>query len=114
MRGTDRDNLAAQQETLVRALLTAGQAPAGFDTDRVTVQARALHAKRREVAAKIRPDLADRLDVKFPHLFDTWAQAHPKPADVTFRADLDRFESWLYANGHLEPPRRRFRQRRTR
>ncbi|MEO3926907.1 hypothetical protein ABGB07_23990 [Micromonosporaceae bacterium B7E4] len=102
---TERDRLAARQLELLRALLAGGQVPAGFDAHRVAVEARSLQSKRRSVAARLRPDLAERLGTEFRPLFDAWALDHPKPVDSSFRADLDRFESWLYAGGHLDPPR---------
>jgi hypothetical protein len=104
---TARDDLAARQAALVRALLAGGPVPDGFDARRVGVEATALRSKRRSVAAHLRPDLVDRLDDRFRSLFDTWAVAHPKPVDLSFRADLDRFEDWLYTFGHLEKPKRR-------
>lgn len=105
---TARDDLAARQLALVRALLAADPVPAGFDAHRVGVEAAALRSKRRSVASRLRPDLADHLEDRFGPLFDTWAVDHPKPVDLSFRADLDRFESWLYAEGHLTRPRRRW------
>ena len=110
---TTRDELAARQLALVRALLTDGPVPAGFDARRVGVEAAALRSKRRTIAANLRPDLADRLDDRFGPLFDTWARDHPKPVELSFRADLDRFETWLYDEGHLERPRRRWWRRTT-
>lgn len=105
---TTRDDLAARQLALVRALLTDGPVPAGFDAHRIGVEAAALRSKRRSIAAHLRPDLADRLDELFGPLFDTWARRHPKPVGLSFRADLDRFETWLHDEGHLERPRRRW------
>ena len=109
---TARDDLAARQLALVRALLTDGPVPAGFDARRVGAEAAALRSKRRSIASHLRPDLADALDDRFGPLFDTWAAGHPKPVDLSFRADLDRFETWLYDEGHLDRPRpRRWRRR---
>lgn len=102
---TAREDLAARQLALVRALLADGPVPAGFDAHRIEVEAAALRAKRRAIAARLRPDLADHLAERFAPLFDAWAIGHPKRADLTFRADLERFGSWLYAEGHLEPRR---------
>lgn len=104
---TARDDLAARQLALVRALLADGPVPAGFDADRIGVEAAALRSKRRAVATRLRPDLADQLAGRFAPLFDAWSAGHPKRADLTFRADLERFESWLRAEGHLEARRRR-------
>ena len=106
---TARDELAARQQELVRALLAGGPVPAGFDGHRVEVEARSLRAKRRSVAARLRPDLAERLGAEFGALFDTWSVSHPKQVGTSFRADLDRFETWLHAEGHLEEPRPRRR-----
>lgn len=106
-----RDDLAARQRALVRALLADGPVPEGFDPHRVGVEAAALRSKRRAIAAGLRPDLADALADRFRPLFDTWAREHPKPVELSFRADLDRFETWLYEEGHLERPRRRWFRR---
>lgn len=105
---TARDDLAARQLALVRALLAAGPVPPGFDARRVGAEAAALLAKRRAVAARLRADLADHLGDGFRPLFDTWAAGHPKPAGLSFSADLDRFESWLRVEGHLPRRRRRW------
>jgi hypothetical protein len=108
---TGRDDLAARQFALVRALLADGPVPAGFDAHRVGVEAAALRSKRRSIASHLRPDLADLLEDRFGPLFDTWARDHPKPVELSFRADLDRFETWLYDEGHLARPRRRWFRR---
>ena len=105
---TARDDLAARQRALVRALLADGPVPEGFDAHRVGVEAAALRSKRRSIASGLRPDLADLLEDRFRPLFDEWARDHPKPVALSFRADLDRFETWLYDEGHLERPRRRW------
>jgi hypothetical protein len=99
-----REELAARQREVVRALLTGGSPPTGFDPDRVAAEARALLSKRRSAAAKLRPDLVERLGAEFRPLFDAWAVDHPKPVALSFRADLDRFESWLHAAGRCTRP----------
>lgn len=96
-----RERLAARQADLVRALLARGAVPTGFDPDRVRVEARALHAKRRGVAANLRPDLVDALADRFAPLFDVWAGDNPRRAGVSFREDLAAFHRWLVAAGHL-------------
>ena len=108
---TSREELAVRQLALVRALLADAAVPAGFDPHRIGVEAAALRAKRRSIAANLRPDLADLLGDRFRALFDTWARDHPKPVDLSFRADLTRFENWLYDAGHLTRPRRRWFRR---
>lgn len=112
--GPGRTRLAARQRELVQALLSGDVVPAGFDAHRIAVEARSLLVKRRSVATKLRPDLVDRLGSQFALRFDEWALDHPKPADSSFRADLNRFETWLYARGHLARPRRRRRRLRGR
>lgn len=104
-----REELAARQRALVEALLAGAPVPAGFDERRVGVEAAALRSKRRAIAANLRPDLVDLLGDRFRPLFDTWAREHPKPVDLSFRADLTRFDSWLHEEGHLPRPRRRWR-----
>ena len=104
-----RDELAARQRELVRALLAGGPVPAGFDGHRIDVEARALRAKRRSIAAHLRPDLAEQLGAEFGALFDAWSVGHPKQVGTSFRADLDRFETWLYDERHVERPRTRRR-----
>ncbi len=99
-----REELAARQVEVVRALLMGGAPPAGFDPDRIAAEARSLLSKRRSVAAKLRPDLVERLGAEFRPLFDAWAVDHPKPVALSFRADLDRFSSWLHAAGRLQDP----------
>ncbi|MCT2585466.1 hypothetical protein [Actinophytocola gossypii] len=104
---TARDELAARQAELVRALLAGGPVPPGFDPDRIRVEAAALHAKRRAVAERLRPDLADDLGEDFGTLFDTWAATRPRRAGVSFRADLADFASWLSSRGRRRPALRR-------
>jgi hypothetical protein len=106
-----REELAARQLALVRALLAGGPVPSGFDVRRIGVEAAALRSKRRSVAAGLRPDLVDLLEDRFAVLFDAWGREHPKPVELSFRADVDRFEGWLYDEGHLERPRRRWFRR---
>ncbi|OLF15551.1 hypothetical protein [Actinophytocola xanthii] len=99
-------DLAARQAELVRALLADGPVPAGFDPDRVRAEAAALLAKRRGVAARLRPDLAATLGDRFRPLFDTWARENPRRAGESFRADLDAFARWLQERERQERERR--------
>jgi hypothetical protein len=98
---TARERLAEQQAELVRALLADGAVPAGFNPTRVRIQAVALHAKRRRVAERLSPDLADTLGDQLAELFDRWAATHPRRAGVGFREDLRSFAAWLAEHGHL-------------
>ena len=99
--GTD---LAARQAELLTALLAGGPVPPGFDASRLRVAAHALHAKRRSVAMRLRPDLVDELAARFTPLFDEWATGRPRRTGTSFRADMDDFRAWLADGGHL--PRR--------
>jgi hypothetical protein len=106
-------DLGERQAELVRALLAGGPVPTGFDPERVRIEARALHAKRRDVAERLRPDLVEALGDRFGPLFDEWAADRPRRTGVSFRADLEEFAAWLTRNGHLRRPGRgRFARRR--
>lgn len=103
-----RDRLARQQAELLRALLAGAPTPAGFDHDRIRVQADALLAKRRRITWHLRPDLADDLGDRFGPLFAEYASDHPKRTDTRARQDADNFAEWLVVQGHLTPPRRKW------
>ena len=102
-----RESLAAQQTELLRALLGDGAPPAGFDPERLRVEARALLNKRRGIVAMLRPDVADALGERFRPLFDTYARAHPRQAGSRAREDAAAFAEWAVARGELAPPRKR-------
>ena len=101
-----RDRLAAQQASLLRALLAGGPVPAGFADDRLRVQADALLAKRSRVTWRLRPDLADELGDRFGCLFAEYAGGHPKRTDTRACQDADNFGAWLVEHNHLVAPRR--------
>lgn len=101
-----RRQLAAAQTALVRALLAGDAAPAGFDPERLRVEAATLLAKRRRVVEHIRPDTVDVLGARFAELFDTWAAANPRRDGTSARADADDFAAWLTTHGHLLRRRR--------
>lgn len=107
-----REDLAARQAELLRALLAGGEPPAGFDVTRIHIEVRALRAKRRSIVADLRPDLPLSLGERFGALFDTYAAATPRPDGIGYRQDADNFATWLYDRGELPRPRRRFRFRR--
>lgn len=86
-----RDRLAAAQDALL-AGLEGGRLPAGFDAERLDVQAGALLAKRRELVARRRPDLAGQDG--FRSRFDAYAATHPRPAGGS-RADADTYARTL-------------------
>ncbi|GAA1342894.1 hypothetical protein GCM10009660_30800 [Catellatospora bangladeshensis] len=101
-----RDRLAAAQAELLRALLGDGEPPAGFDPDRLRVEARALLNKRRGIVAALRPEVADALGERLRPLFDGYARAHPRRAGSRAREDAAAFAEWAVARGELPPPRK--------
>lgn len=99
-----RARLAADQQALLAALVTGGEPPAGFDAQRVRIQAGALLAKRTRVAAHHHPWLAAALGSHYAAAFAGYAAVHPLPAGGTSRTDAASFEAHLAARGTL--PRR--------
>ncbi len=93
---------------MLQALLAGAPTPAGFDDDRIRVQAHALLSKRSRVTWHLRPDLADELGDRFGPLFADYAAGHPKTVGVRARQDAEQFGLWLVSQGHLSPPRRRW------
>jgi len=91
---TARERLAAAQGALVAALVAGAPPPAGFDPARVGVQAEALLAKRRELVARVRPDIAEELGADYRACFDAYARGCPRPAAGS-RADADAFARTL-------------------
>ncbi|MFE2751894.1 hypothetical protein ACFXGA_07800 [Actinosynnema sp. NPDC059335] len=106
-----RDRLAAAQAELLRALLADGDAPAGFDEERLRVERRALLNKRRGIVEMLRPDVAAELGERFRPLFDAYARAHPKEVGTRFREDAARFAEWAVRRGELKPRKRRWWRR---
>jgi hypothetical protein len=100
-----RERLAEAQAELLRALLTGGSPPAGFDPERLHVEANALRSKRRGVVAMLEPDACAELADRFVPLFNEYARSHPKSTGTRAREDAQEFVAWLYAQGHLAKPR---------
>ncbi|MBP2330855.1 hypothetical protein JOF56_011240 [Kibdelosporangium banguiense] len=105
MTGPQRDRLAEAQAELLRALLADGAPPAGFDPERLRVEANALRSKRRRVVAMIEPDACAELEDRFVPLFDEYARTHPKPTSTRAREDARAFVTWLREQGHSAKPR---------
>jgi hypothetical protein len=101
-----RDRLAEAQAELLRAVLADGPAPAGFDPDRLRVEANALRAKRRRVTAMLEPEACAELGERFVPLFDEYATAHPRMIGTRARDDARAFVEWLWDQDHLDRPRR--------
>ena len=89
-----RNRLARAQIELLAAVVADGPPPPGFDPDRLRIQAEALVAKRREVVARLRPDLVEAAGPDFRDRFDTYARGHPRPAGGA-RADVEAFARTL-------------------
>lgn len=114
-----RERLAAGQLALLSALVAGGAAPGGFDAARLRVQADALLAKRRGVAVRHHPWLAEALgDARYAALFAKYARAAPQGPDASGRGDASAFEAYVRESGAIAlnaVPRRRwnpFRRRR--
>jgi hypothetical protein len=96
-----RARLAAEQATLVAALVGRGAAPPGFDAWRVSVTAAALARKRARAAARAWPGLARALGRRFGEVFAAYADAAPLPREGGPLADGRAFARWLAARGEL-------------
>jgi hypothetical protein len=83
----DRERLAAEQATLVRALVGGGPVPDGFDRDRVRATAAALARKRAREVARAWPALAAELGDDFTAWFLADAARWPPPAKGGALAD---------------------------
>jgi hypothetical protein len=101
-----RSDLAAQQASLLRALLADGPAPAGFDASRLRVEAQVLRRKHGRVLAHQRPELAESLGDRFGPLFTEFNAGRPKRDTERSGAYADAFVEWLIAGGHLAKPKR--------
>jgi len=108
-----RDRLAAQQASLVSALLagsltlsasegiTRQQALAAFDAARLRVAALALSKKRERAVARAWPELAHALGVRFQELFASYAPGTPLRRKGGALADGRAFTRWLAARSEL-------------
>lgn len=102
-----RERLAARQAELLKALLAGGDAPAGFDADRLRIEANVLRNKRSRLVAYLRPDLAEALGDRFGALFREYATSSPKTDAIRARAYADAFGAWLVERGEVPKPKRR-------
>ena len=101
-----RDELAAKQAQLLRALLADGEPPPGFTAEDLNREAEALRAKRRRVTAMLRPDVAEELGEQYAPAFERFARTHPKGVDTRARQDADDFAAWATEQGLLTRPKR--------
>ncbi|GAB3877494.1 hypothetical protein GCM10029964_026690 [Kibdelosporangium lantanae] len=102
-----RDRLAEAQSQLLHALLAGGPAPAGFDPERLRVEATALLSKRRRVVAMLQSEACGDLGDRFVPLFGEYGRAHPRRVGTRARDDARQFVEWCWEQGHLDRPRRR-------
>ena len=100
-----REELAARQAQLLRALLADGDPPPGFRAEDLDREAKALRAKRRRVTAMLRPDVAEELGEQYVAAFERFARTRPKSVDTRARQDADDFAAWAIAEGLLAAPR---------
>ncbi|MEV7555431.1 hypothetical protein AB0N89_37940 [Amycolatopsis sp. NPDC089917] len=103
-----RERLAGQQAELLKALLADGDAPAGFDADRLRIEANVVRNKQSRLAAYLRPDLAEALGDRFAALFREYTTAHPKTDVIRARDYADAFGTWLVERGEVPKPPGRF------
>ncbi|MEW2613414.1 DUF692 domain-containing protein [Streptomyces sp. NPDC047880] len=95
--GAARQRLGLAQAALLSALVAGTPVPEGFDRVRLSVQARALAAKRADVVAKVAPELPVILGDGYRTAFLGYAQTHPMTAG--YRRDALDFAEHLLAAG---------------
>jgi hypothetical protein len=96
-----RERLAAEQAALVRALVSGGPVPDGFDPERVRATSAALARKRAREAARAWPLLAAELAQEFTPAFLAHAARRPPPARGGALADGLAFADDLARRGRL-------------
>src|SRR5262245_61180971 len=96
-----RRRLAEDQARLVQALTGLGEAPAGFDSDRLRAASEALARKRSRAVARAWPALARALGEAFDEKFCAFADHTPLPSVGGALADGRAFVAHLAARGEL-------------
>ena len=102
-----RASLALRQAALVNALISGGEPPPGFDSQRVQAAAESQARKRARSAARAWPGLAHALGQKFDEHFAAYAAASPLPGNGGPLADGHGFARWLSGCGWLPEAGRR-------
>ncbi|NLU74073.1 DUF692 family protein [Streptomyces sp. HNM0575] len=93
-----RERLARAEAGLLAALVADAPAPEGFDRERLDVQRRALAAKRRDVVAKVAPELPSILGEKtFRSAFAAYARTVPLTGG--YRRDALDFAAYTLDEG---------------
>lgn len=90
-----RRRLEESQAALVRALVSQGPVPAGFDESRVRAAARSLVSKRRQALTRGWPHLVRAAGDVFVERFTAYATAHPLPLSASTLGDGRAFLAWL-------------------
>ncbi|RLK61644.1 hypothetical protein [Actinokineospora cianjurensis] len=103
-----REDVAAAQGALLRAVLAGADVPPGFDAEVVRVEAAALLGKRRRIVRDIDPETAGALGERFAELFADYARGNPRRSGSRFREDAAAFAEWAVEHGHLPRARRRW------
>ena len=94
-----RQQLAAMQAHLVRALVEGAAAPADFDCERLAAAAESLRSKRARAVAHAWPQLARAMGDAFVVRFADYARAHPLSHDSDAFVDGRAFVDWLERAG---------------
>jgi uncharacterized protein (UPF0276 family) len=95
--GPARQRVGLAQAALLSALVAGTPAPEGFDRGRLTVQSRALAAKRAGVVAKLAPELPQILGAAYRPAFLAYAQRRPMTGG--YRRDALDFAGHLLRSG---------------
>ncbi|MPY62215.1 DUF692 domain-containing protein [Streptomyces spongiae] len=105
-----RQRLGLAQASLLSALVAGTPVPEGFDRVRLSVQARALGAKRADVVAKVAPELPEILGESYRPAFLAYTHGHPMSDG--YRRDALDFAEHLLLAGRPEDAevRRRLRE----
>ena len=96
-----RQQLAAMQARLVRALVEGTALPANFDRGHLSAAAESLRSKRARAVARVWPQLAQAMGDAFAVRFAEYARANPLPSDGHALADGRAFIGWLAGSGLL-------------
>ncbi|MGX2993890.1 multinuclear nonheme iron-dependent oxidase [Streptomyces sp. JNUCC 64] len=103
--GPVRQRVALAQTALLSALVAGTPVPEGFDGARISVQSRALLAKRASVVAKVAPELRVILGTSYRAEF--LAYAHRRPMTAGYRHDALGFAAHLLRAGRPHDARTR-------
>ncbi|MET9534816.1 DUF692 domain-containing protein [Streptomyces sp. NPDC006649] len=92
-----RQRLALAETALLSALVAGTPSPEGFDTRRLSVQSRALAAKRADVVSQVAPELPALLGAEYRPAFLAYAKSRPMSGG--YRRDALGFAEQLLRAG---------------